>query len=267
MLSLPELQSRFFASIARQPGAGPTSFDPTLVSYVEGRGQLGAEARVDIYAQMYYARLVDVLEGDFPRVSTLLGCERFHAVTSAYLARHPSTSPSLRQLGRLFASFLQTYPDTRDLPFLSDVAALEWSRVDVFDAPDTELLRIDHLQHIAPDEWPTLKLQVIPALQIIQSEWPVHEIWKAAEQESALPERLHPEPTTLRVWRRDFLVYHTAMDAIEYTALKSVLAGEPFAAVCEALASQLPEEEAASAAGSLLLRWIEDGMLVRLPEK
>ena len=35
MLSLPELQSRFFDSLARLPGAGPTGFDPALVACVE----------------------------------------------------------------------------------------------------------------------------------------------------------------------------------------------------------------------------------------
>jgi hypothetical protein len=261
MLSLPELQSRFFASIARMPGAGPTSFDPTLVSAVEGRGQLGAEERVDIYAQMYYARLVDVLEGDFPRISSILGCERFHDVVSAYLALHPSTSPSLRHLGRSFPAFLRDCTETKDLPFLSDVATLEWARLEVFDAADAEPLRIEHVQTIAPDAWPTLKLQIIPAFQIVQSAWPVHDIWKIAEESTPNPKDIVPTETIVRVWRREFMVYHTKMDSVEQTALASIIAGEPFASVCAALETQMSEEEAASAIGSLVLRWIEDGIL------
>lgn len=265
MLSLPELQSRFFASITRQPGAGPTSVDPTLVNYVEGRGQLGAEERFDIYAQMYYARLVEVIEGDFPRVASILGCERIHDVVSAYLARHPSTSPSLRHLGQFFPSFLQDCAETADLPFLSDVATLEWARLNVFDAADAEPLRIEHLQTITQDAWPTLKLRVIPAFQIMQSAWPVHEIWKRVEENSSAPEDIVPAETMLRVWRREFMVYHTKIDNVEQTALTSILAGEPFASVCAALATQMSEEEAAATMGSLILRWLEDGILADFP--
>lgn len=265
MLSLPELQSRFFASIARLPGAGPTSFDPTFAGYVEGRGQLGGEERIDIYAQMYYARLVEVIEGDFPRVASILGCERIHDVVSAYLARYPSTSPSLRHLGRFFPAFLRDYAATANLPFLSDVATLEWARLDVFDATDAEPLRIEHLQTIAPDAWPTLKLQVIPAFQLMQSVWPVHEIWKVTEENTLNPKDIAPAETVLRVWRREFMVYHTKIDNVEQLALASIIAGEPFASVCAALEAQMSEEEAASTIGSLLLRWIEDGVLARFP--
>src|SRR5215510_9594225 len=134
MLSLHELQSRFFDSLARIPGAGPDSFDPILVKVVEGRGQLGPAARIDIYAQMYYARLLDVLRGDFPRVATVLGYEQFDAVVRAYLAQHPSTHPSLRYLAHCFPTFLKDRPEAELFPFLSDLAQLEWARLTVFDA-------------------------------------------------------------------------------------------------------------------------------------
>lgn len=267
MLSLPELQSRFFASIARLPGIGPTSFDPTLVQSVERCEQLEAEERLDIYAQMYYARLVEVMEGDFPRVTSILGCERVHDVVSAYLARYPSTSPSLRHLGRFFPLFLQDYAETADLPFLSDVATLEWARLEVFDAPDADPLRIEHLQTIAPDTWPALKLQVIPAFQIMQSAWPVHDIWKITEENTPNPEDIAPAETVLRVWRHEFMVYHTKMDNVEQKALASIIAGEPFASACAALETQMPEEEAASTIGRLMLRWIEDGILTSFPSE
>ncbi len=181
MPSLRELQSSFFNSIAHVPGGGSANFDPGLVHLVEGRGQLGPQERINIYAQMYYVRLLEVLHEDFPQVATILGCERFDEVVRVYLACHPSTHPSLRYLGRHFAAFLDTRPEVASLPFLSDLARLEWMREEVFDAPDAEPLRLEHLQGLSADEWPDLRFQFIPAFQVLQSEWPVHEIWAAAE--------------------------------------------------------------------------------------
>ncbi|MBI3301226.1 MAG: putative DNA-binding domain-containing protein [Deltaproteobacteria bacterium] len=266
MLSLRELQSRFFGSLARVPGGGRATFDPALVQLVEGRGQLGPEERIDIYAQMYCARLLDVLREDFPRVAAILGCERFGEVARAYLARHPSTHPSLRCLGCHFMTFLDTRPEIVSLPFLSDLARLEWARLEVFDAPDAEPLRMEHLQSIAPHEWPDLRFHLIPAFQVLHSAWPIHRIWTAAEEETPDHERLRSEETVVRVWRDGFAVYHASMDATEQIALDGVRAGESFAAICATVESVLPPEEAASTVGSLLLRWIEDGILARLPE-
>ena len=264
MLGLRELQSRFFTSIARSPGTGPTSFDTKLINCVEGRGQLGAEERINIYAEMYFARLVDVLENDFPRVSALVGCERFHELASQYLARYPSTHPSLRYLGRFFPEFLEEHITTVDMPFLGDLATLEWERVDVFDAVDAEPLRVEHLQNITPEEWPTLRFQLIPALRVIQCKWPVYEIWNAAEMEeaSAIVAGVRPEPTVLRIWRNEFSVYHAKIDTIEQTALTCLLSDKPFAAVCAAVEEITPEADATTTVvGGLLLRWIEDGVL------
>ena len=173
MLDLRELQSRFFDSIARLPGRSPSSFDPILVHYVEDHDRLEARERINIYAEMYFARLVDVLRSDFPRVAALLGCERFHEVVSQYLARYPSTHPSLRYLGRFFPEFLAGCATVADLPLLSDLAALEWGRVEVFDALDVEPLRIEHLQNLSSEQWPTLQFRLIPALRIIRCEWQV----------------------------------------------------------------------------------------------
>ncbi|HKA55140.1 MAG TPA: DNA-binding domain-containing protein [Candidatus Binatia bacterium] len=259
MLSLRELQADFLRAIARTPGGENAGFAPRLVQMVEGRGKLGPEQRINIYAQMYYARLLEVLREDFPRVAAVVGCERFTAVVRAYLARHPSTHPSLRHLGRHFAEFLTTRPEIATFPFLGDLARLEWARVEVFDAPDAEPLRLAHLQALSADEWPDLRFHLIPAFQVMHSNWPVHEIWAAAAE--GTPNATRRGDTAVRVWRDGFAVYHAGMDAIEQAALAGVRAGESFAAVCAALTSVVPAEEAASVMGSLLLRWIEDGIL------
>jgi hypothetical protein len=266
MPSLRELQSRFFNAIARVSGGGSASFDPGLVHLVEGRGQLGPEERINIYAHMYYARLHEVLREDFPRVAAILGCAGFGAVTRSYLACHPSTHPSLRHLGRHFAAFLDTRPEVASLPFLGDLARLEWTREDVFDALDAEPLRLEYLQSLSADEWPDLRFQLIPAFQVLQSDWPVHELWAAAGEETLDRGCARREKTALRVWRDGFAVYHAKMDAPEQVALAGVRASEPFAVICAALESLVPAVEAASAMGSLLLRWIADGILIRLPQ-
>lgn len=261
MLSLHELQTSFLHSVARVPGGGDAGFAPRLVQVVEGRGQLGPEERIKIYAHMYYARLLEVLREDFPRVAAILGCERFAEVVRAYLACHPSRHPSLRHLGCHFAAFLETRPEVVAFPFLSDVARLEWARMEVFDAPDAEPLRLAHLHLLSPDEWPDLRLQLIPAFQAMQSNWPVHEIWAAAGEETPDPSCQRWENTAVRVWRASFAVYHARMDATEQAALAGVRAGESFAMICARLASLVPTEEAAPVMGSLLLRWLEDGIL------
>jgi hypothetical protein len=102
---------------------------------------------------------------------------------------------------------------------------------------------------------------MIPACRILHSTWSVHKIW-AAGKEELQPEQVRPVETVVRIWRQEFAVYLTGMNAIEQQAFAHVQQGKPFADICAALEPFFPPEDAAREVGSLLVRWIEDGLLV-----
>jgi Putative DNA-binding domain len=267
MLPLRELQLRLSTALTASPtatGAGADAIDPVLLALVEDRGGLDPRQRLDIYADMYRARLVDVLREDFPRVLAVLGDEEFRALACRYLARHPSTHPSVRYVGRRLADFAAG--DAALPPFLGDLARLEWARVEVFDAPDAEPLRLSDLEALPAADWPTLRLQPIPACLVIECAWPVHEIWAAAG-DPALGRAGggRPEPSMIRVWREGWSVSHAAMGDIERRVFPLLQRGEPFARLCAAGEGGLEPEAAAREVGGLLMRWFEDGLLTRPP--
>ena len=221
---------------------------------------LAAEERLQIYAGMYLWRIVDALRENFPRVAAIVGHDAWAALMRAYLTGHPSEHPSIRHVGRALPAFIAAEPPPGAPPYLADLARLEWTRLDVFDAADAPALTLADLRRTAPEDWPTLRFAPVPAFARLTLTFPVQRVWAAAEQGDAAP--LEPSRTALRVWRRDFLVYHAPMDDHEERALACMLAGEPFAAVCEVF-SDLDAESAARAAGTLLASWIEDGILGR----
>lgn len=259
MLALRDLQLRFYASLTTRPGPEASeAFDPALLQCIAPGERLAPAGRLDIYAQMYWARLHDVVRDDFPRVAGLLGPEEFSRVVRAYLAEYPSTYPSVRHVGHAFAAFLARSPESAAVPFLADLARLEWARLAVFDAPDAATLRVDDLHAVAAEAWPALTFQLVPALQFVVAAWPVHTLW-AGDQDAcgdALPAETH-----LRVWRDGAMVYQAPMDACERAALASVAAGESFAALCAVLEDVCDPEAAAPEAARLVLRWVDDGIL------
>jgi Putative DNA-binding domain len=267
MLRLRELQLRLSAALAAGPkdtGVVADAVDPALLALVSDHGDLTPSQRLDIYADMYRARLVDVLREDYPRVLAILGDEEFQALACRYLLQHPSTHPSVRYVGRRFADFLGGEPGGR--LFLGDLARLEWARVEVFDAPDADPLRLSDLESLPASDWPTLRLRPIPACLVVECAWPAHEIWAAAEEPvPGLAGVGRPEASTIRVWREGWSVSHAAMGDLERRVFPLLERGESFARLCAAAEGGLEPEAAARAVGSLLMRWLEDGLLARLP--
>lgn len=258
--SLRAMQLAFFRAL-ESGVAGTTSPDAELLALIQGTAALDPTARVDVYAQMYWMRIADALLEDYPRIAALVGSERFHALVRAYLSRTPSRHPSLSHVGAGFADFLAIRADVP--PFAADLARLEWARMQVFTASDARVLTLADLRRFAPDDWPALRLQVIPALTLLELHWPAHEIW-AAEGDPAA-QAWAPAPTSLRVWRNESLVYQARVESAEYAALTVLRSGTTFGDVCAALATLSSEERAAEDAATLLLRWIEDQVLVAAP--
>jgi hypothetical protein len=231
--------------------------EPALASVVLPTASLDPAARVAVYQGMYFWRLHDVLREDFPKFAEALG-DRFEGVARAYLARHPSENPSVRHFGVHLAAFLETDSTSRELPWLADLVRLERARVDAFDALDAEPVRATDLAAVAPEDWADLRFTPAPSLRLVDAAWPVQEVW------SAPTERPARGSVRLRIWRQDFGVFHAAMDPIEADALRALVAGARFADVCEAVGEHVAWDEAPAEAGSLLARWIENGLIVAL---
>jgi hypothetical protein len=234
-----------------------------LAQVIAGDDRLSAEARVDIYANMYFYRILDVLKEDFPATLAVLGAARFHNLVTGYLIEYPPAHFSISHAGNHLADFLRDHPLRDEFPFLADLARLERALIDVFHAADAAPLDAEQMRAIAPEDWPSLKLALHPANQILELEWNGAAILKAVEQgeEPSPPVR---NATSLLVWRNRHRVYYRAIDSVERDALDAIAKGTTFAEICEMIASGLAkgdEGDPASAINQRLETWLRDGLL------
>ncbi|MBK7973406.1 MAG: putative DNA-binding domain-containing protein [Deltaproteobacteria bacterium] len=226
--------------------------------------RLSAVERLDVYANMYFARLLDVVREDFPTVARLLGSASFHNLVTDYLLAHPPTHFSLRYAGAALPGFIAAHALAGERPWLGDLARLEWTLTDLFDGADSETIDATALAGFAPDEWPTLRFRTVPAFRLLELEWAVHETSAAArderepEADPPLPER---RPTLVRVWRLGHQVVHREIDPIEGRALAALAAGRSFAELCEEVGALVGADEAPARVATLLAGWLADGMI------
>jgi hypothetical protein len=234
-----------------------------LSRLLRGDRGLSATARLGVYSNAFFERLRGALAKDFEDLARALGPDAFHDLVRVYLMLHPPHRPSIRHAGASLATFLAedevAAPFRRHLPCAPDLAAFEWAQTEVFDARDAALLTRESLAGLAPELWPSLRLEAIPAFQLLRVEWPVQEL----ADDAALPEAraLAPRATHLRVWRFDERVRWREISPHEHAALLRLAAGAPFGAVCERVAEAVGTDAAPPEAARLLATWIEDGCL------
>lgn len=225
-------------------------------AFVNGHNDHDRAVRVGVYAHAYIARLTEVLAEDYPRVAASLGDEGFSQLVRDYVASHPSRNPSVRHLGKSLPGFIAGSPAYA--PWLCDLARLECARVEVFDAPDSQRIGVSDLTAVDAEDWPSMRFELINALQLVHSEWPLAQLWN-----DELADAIEPSPSAIRVWRApDWQVRHALMDSREVAAFQLLIERKNFSMICESFAD-LPEDYAARETTSLLARWLADGLIAR----
>lgn len=263
--SLRSLQTAMMALLREPEGVQAALVsDPShrwLLQQTVGDARASAEQRLGIYANMYFFRLLDSLRLDYPKVAATVGDAGFHNLITEYLLRHPSRDPSLRGLGRDLPQFLRERALEADVPYLADLAALEWARLDVFDRVDEPVLTYADLALHAQQGFAALHLRAIDACVLVGARHDVVEIWRHLQAGGAVA-ATNACPQTLLVWRKpDRFVYHRALESDETSCLALLQSGVSFVDLCSFLATERSATEAAERALGLLSTWSSDGLL------
>jgi hypothetical protein len=165
--SLADLQHDFAAALT----------DPALAAPAGLRQP--AQRRFDVHRNNRAAGLIDLLEAAFPVVRRLVGAEFFKAAARAYIDREPPRSPVLLLYGQAFGAFLDGFTPAAGVPYLGDVARLEWARLAAYHAADAEPLSIARLAAVPEAALPGLRVALHPSLQLLRSRFPVASLWAA----------------------------------------------------------------------------------------
>ncbi len=200
--------------------------------------------RLEVYANAYYARLLECLRDEFPALLHAAGEEVFDGLAFGYLQSYPSHSYTLSELSRQFAQYLEeTRPRDEDDPsgepswpdFMIDLVRLERCYSEIFDGPGAErltLLRAEDLRDLAPEAWAESRLTCVPCLRLLSLRYPVHE-YATAVREKQDPDLPDPQPTWLAVSRINYVVRRWTLTRVQFELLTALIAGETVGSAIE----------------------------------
>ncbi len=136
-----------------------------------------AGKRFNVYRNNVIVSLMDAMETAFPVIQKLIGAENFRNLAGLYVRQHPPEHPMLMFYGGAFPEFLGGFEPLAHVPYLADVARLELARRAAYHAADADAVAGDALGAIAPDALMDTVIELSPALQIIDSPYPIAGIW------------------------------------------------------------------------------------------
>jgi hypothetical protein len=170
-MQLRELQGAVGAFVLGRDGAGATPL--VLADGLTAEGRLGA------YRNNTIISLTEALKATFPVVCRLVS-ERFFAyAVDAFIRRHPPTGPCVSEYGGELPDFLAAFEPVRQLPYLADVARLEWAINVAYHAADMGPLDPASLAALPPERSASVTFVLHPCSGLVASPYPVRRIWDA----------------------------------------------------------------------------------------
>ena len=140
--------------------------------FIKPNDRLNSFERLEIYNRQYWFRLLDCLYDDYPGLHAVLGERKFLKLATAYLARYPSDSFALRDLGARLEQFLREEPQwtTPREELALDTARFEWAQIVAFDSLSKPPITTDEILDTPPDK---LRLELQPYVSLLSLHYAV----------------------------------------------------------------------------------------------
>lgn len=251
MLSLRDLQTQFETDLFNG--------DAAKCAYILKEG-ISAKERIAIYRNNVFSNYRKTLSTVYPVVERLVGEQFFRQTADAYIHAYPSLSGDLNEYGANFAQFLATYTPALTLPYLPDVAKLEWLIELVFHDANCNANVLEKLANVPEEQYGELVFLINPACQLFKSNYPVATIWQVNQPSSQADDTvdLQSGGCALLVYRKDFAICIKPLTKAEYAMLQALAAGNDMnASFCKAIEVQSDLD-----LGSFLQKMIQERILV-----
>jgi hypothetical protein len=227
MSKLHDLQCRFRDALLGD--------DPHLISPLIRHESLIGDRLLSIYRNNVFTNLREALRTLYPVIEKLVGKDFFDYAADEYIRCYPSPAGDLNRFGEQLDVFFSEFEPTAHLPYLPDVAKLEWLVHQVYHAETCDGLAIEKLGTVDPDQYGQLHFSLNPASALLQSAYPVHRIWQVnqtAYNGDPLVE-LNSGEVKLLIQRHGGLIEIQTLSAGEWVLLTALLTDKDFATACE----------------------------------
>ncbi len=179
---IPELalQQRLFAGAVQdtaQPAAAAVALFTADAAVVQ--------RRLALYRGNIVAGISKTLALAYPVIEQVVGANFFSGLARAYWQETPSRSGDLHDYGACFGDFLIRFPHALELPWLPDLARLEWAVHRAASAANSKAFDPSVLALLPEEKQPDLRFAFLPGTAIVQSAYPIVQIWTMHQPDHA----------------------------------------------------------------------------------
>lgn len=233
MILLKKLQEHFYEAVFE--GGSDKNAVSKIRKYINNTEGLSSIDHFNIYRNSITASLNRALGEIYPVCKKLVGNNFFNAMGKEYMRTTPSRSADLANYGEDFSDFIAGFEHAADLPYLPDVANLEWAWHRAFHAADETGLDTRRLTEVKENDKGQIVFKLPLSASLISSEYPVHHIWEVNQDDYTGDQTVNLDEggIELLVWRKDYDMRIDTLEIKEWNLLNFIQQQKPFSELCD----------------------------------
>lgn len=250
---LRELERQFF------DGLFGSSAAPSILHSIDESGGRSAKDAFAVYRGSVYGSLTAALAAIYPVCRKLVGQRFFDAMADRFITTTRSQSPDLTDYGDNLADFIAAFAPAASLPYLADVARLEWAWHRAFNATDAPRLNVPALGEVDEAQREQIVFSLPEGSALVESAYPIHRIWEVNQDDfdGEASVELEEGGIKLLVWRQELDMQVDVIDAPEWFILSGINDAMMFGELCSRFHMQFSETDVGTIFSNVIQRgWL-----------
>ena len=201
-------------------------FGAALVDDTLPSDEVTAETRnrMDVYRNNVRVNRIAALSDAFANIVQLVGLDYFSALARAYVECTPAQSANLHDDGAGLPAFIRGFEPAADLPYLGDVADVDWLLHRAYFAADAEPIDTAALAQLGAERFAAASIRFMPSVGLGRSHlWPIADILQM--HADGTPAQLGAGGQSLLIWREGFAVRWRALAHAQADAMAALMNG------------------------------------------
>ncbi len=232
-MELKELQQQFY-QVLQQPDLANKN---NLNLLIKAPNNLTPDQGIEIYKNSIHGQLHRVIQEIYPVSLQLVGEKFFHFTVTHYINSFPSISPDLGDYGANLAEFLEDFEQVSQLPYLPDIARLEWGYHRVFNGEKEDYLDFKELAKVPQSQWNNIIFHLPKNRVLLESNYPIHRIWEVNQPDYKGDKvvNLNEGSSHILLWRKDYQMRLDLPNKEQWKFIKYLANNQPLEVICSQL--------------------------------
>ncbi len=228
MTDLRELQHLFRDAVFEETSDGPAL--QAFSKLINDSAGLSAAGHLRIYRGAILGTLTRALGNIYPVCKRLLGDQFFDGMARIHARNTPSQSADLANYGGEFGDFIASFEPAATLPYLADVARLEWHWHRAFHAADEAAMDLAALNNVPLADTGRIAFRLPASARLLDSNFPVQKIWQVNQDDWQGDQdvNLDEGDASLIIWRKQYGMRIDELDSQESQLLGAIDNGALF---------------------------------------